>query len=233
MAAIGVTPVLYEPAAGDASCFFTSSLMPSYFSHGHGGVSSTTSSSPASSYSAALSASPVQSPMQPAIADYAGQLDMPEYLFDHGLFAALPPNGPLAPIQQDGSHGVPGASATTPTHARGAAEPAAMERPRTERIAFRMKSEIEILDDGYKWRKYGKKSVKNSPNPRNYYRCSTEGCDVKKRVERDRDDTAYVVTTYEGTHTHVSPSTVYYASQDAASGRFFVAGTHPPPGSLD
>jgi hypothetical protein len=68
---------------------------------------------------------------------------------------------------------------------------------------------------------------------RNYYRCSTEGCDVKKRVERDRDDTAYVVTTYEGTHTHVSPSTVYYASQDAASGRFFVAGTHPPQGSLD
>ena len=32
---------------------------------------------------------------------------------------------------------------------------------------------------------------------------------------------------------HVSPSTVYYASQDAASGRFFVAGTHPPPGSLN
>jgi len=24
----------------------------------------------------------------------------------------------------------------------------------------------EVLDDGYKWRKYGKKSVKNSPNPR-------------------------------------------------------------------
>jgi hypothetical protein len=44
--------------------------------------------------------------------------------------------------------------------------PAAVERPRTERIAFRTKSEIEILDDGYKWRKYGKKSVKNSPNPR-------------------------------------------------------------------
>ena len=68
---------------------------------------------------------------------------------------------------------------------------------------------------------------------RNYYRCSTEGCNVKKRVERDRDDPAYVVTTYEGTHSHVSPSTVYYASQDAASGRFFVAGTHPPPGSLN
>ncbi|KAF7830435.1 putative WRKY transcription factor 50 [Senna tora] len=59
-----------------------------------------------------------------------------------------------------------------------------------ERVAFKTKSEIEILNDGYKWRKYGKKMVKNSPNPRNYYRCSVEGCPVKKRVERDRDDAA-------------------------------------------
>lgn len=36
----------------------------------------------------------------------------------------------------------------------------------TERFAFKTKSDIEILDDGYKWRKYGKKKVKNSPNPR-------------------------------------------------------------------
>ena len=35
-----------------------------------------------------------------------------------------------------------------------------------ERFAFKTKSEVEILDDGYKWRKYGKKMVKNSPNPR-------------------------------------------------------------------
>ncbi|KAI8013215.1 putative WRKY transcription factor 50 [Camellia lanceoleosa] len=34
------------------------------------------------------------------------------------------------------------------------------------RIAFRTKSDIEIMDDGFKWRKYGKKMVKNSPNPR-------------------------------------------------------------------
>ncbi|XP_020277099.1 probable WRKY transcription factor 28 isoform X3 [Asparagus officinalis] len=36
------------------------------------------------------------------------------------------------------------------------------------KVAFKTKSELEILDDGYKWRKYGKKKVKNSPNPRNY-----------------------------------------------------------------
>jgi hypothetical protein len=34
------------------------------------------------------------------------------------------------------------------------------------RIGFRTRSEVEILDDGFKWRKYGKKAVKNSPNPR-------------------------------------------------------------------
>jgi hypothetical protein len=29
-----------------------------------------------------------------------------------------------------------------------------------------VRSEEEVIGDGYKWRKYGKKSVKNSPNPR-------------------------------------------------------------------
>ncbi|XP_057516491.1 probable WRKY transcription factor 51 isoform X2 [Amaranthus tricolor] len=71
-------------------------------------------------------------------------------------------------------------------------------------IAFRMKSEMDVVDDGYKWRKYGKKMVKNSPNPRNYYRCAVDGCPVKKRVERDRDDMNYVITTYEANHNHQS-----------------------------
>nr|XP_043628354.1 probable WRKY transcription factor 50 [Erigeron canadensis] len=75
-----------------------------------------------------------------------------------------------------------------------------------EKVAFKTKSQVEILDDGFKWRKYGKKMVKNSPNPRNYYRCSTEGCPVKKRVERDVEDAQYVITTYEGIHNHESPS---------------------------
>ncbi|KFK26392.1 hypothetical protein AALP_AA8G242700 [Arabis alpina] len=35
-----------------------------------------------------------------------------------------------------------------------------------ERVAFKTRSEIDVLDDGFKWRKYGKKMVKNSPNPR-------------------------------------------------------------------
>ncbi|XP_020242404.1 probable WRKY transcription factor 50 [Asparagus officinalis] len=99
------------------------------------------------------------------------------------------------------------------------------------RVAFRTKSEVEIMDDGFKWRKYGKKSVKNSPNPRNYYRCSTEGCSVKKRVERDRNEPSYVITTYEGMHNHTSPDVVYYATQDLESGRFVVSGLHQIPRS--
>lgn len=67
------------------------------------------------------------------------------------------------------------------------------------------KSEVDQLDDGYRWRKYGQKAVKNSPYPRSYYRCTTAGCGVKKRVERSSDDPCIVVTTYEGHHTHQSP----------------------------
>nr|KAJ0216208.1 hypothetical protein LSAT_V11C300105030 [Lactuca sativa] len=34
------------------------------------------------------------------------------------------------------------------------------------RVAFHTRSSEDILDDGYKWRKYGQKSVKNSHHPR-------------------------------------------------------------------
>ncbi|XP_054822668.1 probable WRKY transcription factor 50 [Prosopis cineraria] len=86
------------------------------------------------------------------------------------------------------------------------------KREMNRRIAFRTRSELEIMDDGYKWRKYGKKSVKNSPNPRNYYKCSYGGCGVKKRVERDREDSSYVITSYEGVHNHETPCATYYSS---------------------
>ncbi|KAA8530946.1 hypothetical protein F0562_005687 [Nyssa sinensis] len=81
------------------------------------------------------------------------------------------------------------------------------------RVAFRTKSDLDVMDDGFKWRKYGKKMVKNSPNPRNYFKCSSEGCRVKKRVERDKEDPSYVITTYEGVHNHESPCVVYYYNQ--------------------
>lgn len=79
------------------------------------------------------------------------------------------------------------------------------KRQREPRFAFMTKSEVDHLDDGYRWRKYGQKAVKNSPFPRSYYRCTSAACSVKKRVERSSDDPSIVVTTYEGQHTHPCP----------------------------
>ncbi|KAK9013628.1 hypothetical protein V6N11_041629 [Hibiscus sabdariffa] len=79
------------------------------------------------------------------------------------------------------------------------------KRQREPRFAFMTKSEVDHLEDGYRWRKYGQKTVKNSPFPRSYYRCTSTSCNVKKRVERSFTDPSIVVTTYEGQHTHPSP----------------------------
>nr|QGQ64056.1 WRKY transcription factor 33 [Santalum album] len=79
------------------------------------------------------------------------------------------------------------------------------KRKREPRFAFMTKSEVDHLDDGYRWRKYGQKAVKNSPFPRSYYRCTSAACNVKKRVERSSDDSSVVITTYEGQHTHPCP----------------------------
>ncbi|KAK7269593.1 hypothetical protein RIF29_22326 [Crotalaria pallida] len=80
------------------------------------------------------------------------------------------------------------------------------KRQREPRVAFMTKSEVDHLEDGYRWRKYGQKAVKNSPFPRSYYRCTSASCNVKKRVERSFTDPSIVVTTYEGQHTHPSPA---------------------------
>ncbi|XP_047318695.1 WRKY transcription factor 71-like [Impatiens glandulifera] len=83
-----------------------------------------------------------------------------------------------------------------------------VEKERQQRFAFVTKSEVDNLEDGYRWRKYGQKAVKNSPFPRSYYRCTTQKCIVKKRVERSYEDQSTVITTYEGQHNHHIPSTL-------------------------
>ncbi|KAI3411225.1 WRKY domain-containing protein [Psidium guajava] len=72
------------------------------------------------------------------------------------------------------------------------------------RFEFQTRSEDDVLDDGYRWRKYGQKVVKNCTHPRSYYRCAHTTCNVKKQVQRLSEDTGIVVTTYEGVHNHPS-----------------------------
>ncbi|XP_038887974.1 WRKY transcription factor 1 isoform X2 [Benincasa hispida] len=73
------------------------------------------------------------------------------------------------------------------------------------RVVVQTPSEVDIVNDGYRWRKYGQKLVKGNPNPRSYYRCSSPGCPVKKHVERASHDPKVVLTTYEGQHDHDMP----------------------------
>ncbi|URD75698.1 WRKY transcription factor [Musa troglodytarum] len=74
------------------------------------------------------------------------------------------------------------------------------------RVVVQTLSEVDILDDGYRWRKYGQKVVKGNPNPRSYYKCTSAGCPVRKHVERASHDPKAVITTYEGKHNHDVPA---------------------------
>ncbi|PUZ40577.1 hypothetical protein GQ55_9G435400 [Panicum hallii var. hallii] len=75
-----------------------------------------------------------------------------------------------------------------------------------QRIIVQTTSEVDLLDDGYRWRKYGQKVVKGNPHPRSYYKCTYQGCDVKKHIERSSQDPKAVITTYEGKHSHDVPA---------------------------
>ncbi|XP_010452660.1 PREDICTED: probable WRKY transcription factor 26 isoform X1 [Camelina sativa] len=80
------------------------------------------------------------------------------------------------------------------------------ENVKEPRVVVQTTSDIDILEDGYRWRKYGQKVVKGNPNPRSYYKCTFAGCCVRKHVERAFQDPKSVITTYEGKHNHQIPT---------------------------
>ncbi|KAB2621285.1 WRKY transcription factor 2 [Pyrus ussuriensis x Pyrus communis] len=86
------------------------------------------------------------------------------------------------------------------------------------RVVVQIESEIDILDDGYRWRKYGQKVVKGNPNPRSYYKCTSAGCSVRKHVERASHDLKFVITTYEGKHNHEVPAARNSNHMNSSSG---------------
>uniref|UniRef100_A0ACD5UZX6 Uncharacterized protein n=1 Tax=Avena sativa TaxID=4498 RepID=A0ACD5UZX6_AVESA len=75
-----------------------------------------------------------------------------------------------------------------------------------QKIIVSTTSDVDLLDDGYRWRKYGQKVVRGNPHPRSYYKCTYQGCDVKKHIERSSEEPHAVITTYEGKHIHDVPA---------------------------
>jgi len=112
---------------------------------------------------------------------------------------------------QEQSQGTPGAHAP-PAATSGRRTPQSAPSPGAHagmpsKVVTEVVSESDVVDDGYRWRKYGQKVVKGSPHPRSYYKCTAPGCTVRKHVERSVVDPAKVATTYEGHHNHAPPAT--------------------------
>ncbi|XP_020102354.1 probable WRKY transcription factor 3 [Ananas comosus] len=82
----------------------------------------------------------------------------------------------------------------------------ALKAVREPKVIVQTAYDVGHVTDGYRWRKYGQKIVKGNPNPRSYYRCTHDGCPVRKHVERASDDAKSIVITYEGKHNHEQPA---------------------------
>lgn len=59
------------------------------------------------------------------------------------------------------------------------------EETKKHKIAFQTRSQVDVLDDGYRWRKYGQKTVKNSNFPRlvsSSYHQTVDECSIWYKI---------------------------------------------------
>ncbi|XP_010424008.1 PREDICTED: probable WRKY transcription factor 62 [Camelina sativa] len=68
----------------------------------------------------------------------------------------------------------------------------------------RHESSTPIYHDGFLWRKYGQKQIKESDHQRSYYKCAytkDQNCEAKKQVQKIQHNPPLYSTTYFGHHT--------------------------------
>ncbi|PON95653.1 WRKY domain containing protein [Trema orientale] len=68
---------------------------------------------------------------------------------------------------------------------------------------------LVLPKDGYEWKKYGQKFIKNIGKFRSYFKCQRTECSAKKRVEwlaSEEQSKANIRVVYKGAHTHLLPS---------------------------
>ncbi|KAH7286223.1 hypothetical protein KP509_33G064600 [Ceratopteris richardii] len=68
------------------------------------------------------------------------------------------------------------------------------------KVVLKCEKPYVVSSDGYKWRKYGRKSIKGNPYFRSYYKCRHIKCEAKKQVEMCGADMVQI--TYDGLHLH-------------------------------
>ncbi|KAF2940509.1 hypothetical protein DAI22_03g277600 [Oryza sativa Japonica Group] len=67
--------------------------------------------------------------------------------------------------------------------------------------------QLVMPEDGYEWKKYGQKFIKNIQKNRSYFRCRDQRCGAKKKVEwHPHDPGLNLRVVYDGAHHHGSPS---------------------------
>ncbi|XP_062195543.1 probable WRKY transcription factor 32 [Phragmites australis] len=71
---------------------------------------------------------------------------------------------------------------------------------------------VNMVADGFNWRKYGQKQVKSSDNSRSYYRCTNSGCLAKKKVEHFPDGSVVEII-YRGAHNHEPPQKTRFSKE--------------------
>ncbi|GJP46528.1 hypothetical protein CLOM_g5804 [Closterium sp. NIES-68] len=118
-------------------------------------------------------------------------------------WAAAPSPPGVAPGAPSGVYS--GAASGSPSAVRMVCAHQVMEEPK---LVVAVRSDVDVVDDGYHWRKYGHKLVGGNTFPRSYYRCTSGNCKVRKQVERSKQDPSMVVTTYEGRHNHCAPGPI-------------------------
>ncbi|KAF0923783.1 hypothetical protein E2562_006739 [Oryza meyeriana var. granulata] len=84
--------------------------------------------------------------------------------------------------------------------------------------------QLVMPEDGYEWKKYGQKFIKNIQKNRSYFRCRDQRCGAKKKVEwHPHDPTLNLRVVYDGAHHHGSPSAAA-ANQYDLSTQYFGGG---------
>ncbi|KAG5617116.1 hypothetical protein H5410_016940 [Solanum commersonii] len=84
--------------------------------------------------------------------------------------------------------------------------PITTTKNQSTRVIYEVLQE-EFTNDKWAWRKCGQKSIKGSPFPRNYFKCSTSRlCEAKKIIEKNPKNENYLLVSYSGEHNHDPPT---------------------------